>query len=260
MRTSLIITTYNWPKALEITLMSVENQSKYPDEIIIADDGSTEETKIVIDKWRKKIKIPIIHSWQEDLGFRAAASRNLAISKSSGEYIIMIDGDLILHPNFIIDHIKHSKKNQFTIGTRVLLKKDYSEELLRHENANFHVETKKIISNHKNKINNSLLSFLFSYHTSSYNQVRSCNMACFKSDLIKVNGFNEDFIGWGREDTELVVRLLNAGVLRKNIKFNTNTLHIYHKENTKKMLSINDEILLKTKINKLTYCENGILK
>ena len=87
-----------------------------------------------------------------------------------------------------------------------------------------------------------------------------CNIACFKSDLIKVNGFNENFIGWGREDTELVVRLLNSNVVRKNIKFNANTLHIFHKENTRQRLAINDEILNKTIENNLKQSENGIDK
>ncbi|WP_413997726.1 glycosyltransferase family 2 protein [Flavobacterium sp. W1B] len=260
MTTTLLITTYNWPEALEVVLMSIENLIVMPDEIIIADDGSTKETEILIKKWQDRLKIPVIHSWQEDLGFRAAASRNKAIAKSSGDYIIMIDGDLILHPNFIKDHITHCKTNQFTIGTRVLLKEDYSKQLLTEKKINFSVSSDNISANYKNTINNSLLSKLISYTTTSHKQVRSCNMACFKSDLIKVNGFNEDFIGWGREDTELVVRLLNAKIIRKNIKFNANVLHIFHSENSKKMLPTNDLILKNTMTKKLNRCQNGLDK
>lgn len=260
MNTTLLVTTYNWPEALNCTLQSIANQSVMPNEIIIADDGSTKETFDLIEKWQKKIKTPIIHSWQEDQGFRAAASRNKAIAKSSGEYIIMIDGDLLLHPEFIKDHIKHSKHNQFTIGTRVLLTEEYSKELLLNDLPSFKVSGKDIISNSKNRINNSFLSNLISYKTLSHKQVRSCNMACFKSDLLKVNGFNEDFIGWGREDTELVVRLLNANIKRKNIKFNANVLHIYHKENSKKMLPANDVLLADVISSKLNRCLNGVDK
>jgi glycosyltransferase involved in cell wall biosynthesis len=260
MTTTLLITTYNWPKALEIVLLSVEKQTVLPDEIIIADDGSTKETEDLIKKWQKKLKTPIIHSWQEDLGFRAAASRNKAIAKSSGNYIIMIDGDLVLHPNFVKDHINHFKSNQFTIGTRVILKEEYSKQLIIEKNVNFSVNTKYILANSKNKLNNSFLSQIFSYKTKSYSQVRSCNMACFKTDLIKVNGFNEDFVGWGREDTELVVRLLNAKIIRKNIKFNANVLHIFHPENTRKMLPTNEIILEKTISEKLIRCQNGLDK
>lgn len=260
MKTTLLITTYNWPEALDITLRSIDNQTIKPTEIIIADDGSSKETQNLIEKWQTKSKTPIIHSWQEDIGFRAAASRNKAIAKSSGEYIIMIDGDLVLHPNFIENHLKHCKTNQFTIGPRVLLKENYSKSLLVEKNIDFSIKSKQILANRKNTINSSLLSKMFSHITKSDKQVRSCNMACFKNDLITVNGFNEDFIGWGREDTELVVRLLNKNIKRKNIKFNANTLHVFHKENNKKMLSTNDAILEKTRIEKLTRCKNGLDK
>lgn len=260
MKTTLLITTYNWPEALDVTLKSVENQTVKPSEIIIADDGSSEETQKLIETWQIKSKTPIIHSWQEDTGFRAAASRNKAIAKSSGKYIIMIDGDLILHPNFIENHLKHCQSNQFTIGPRVLLNEEYSKKLLLEKKIDFSIQSNEILSNRKNTINSSLLSTIFSHITKSDKQVRSCNMACFKSDLIKTNGFNEDFIGWGREDTELVVRLLNEKIKRKNIKFNANTLHIFHKENSKKMLSENDAILEKTRKEKLTRCKNGLDK
>ncbi|MDD5150980.1 MAG: glycosyltransferase family 2 protein [Flavobacterium sp.] len=260
MRTTLLITTYNWPKALDTTLKSVDNQTIKPTEIIIADDGSSEETQKLINAWQIKSKTPIIHSWQEDIGFRAAASRNKAIAKASGEYIIMIDGDLVLHPNFIENHLKHCKSNQFTIGPRVILNEEYSKRLLLEKNIDFSIKSNQILANKKNTINNSLLSKIFSHITKSDKQVRSCNMACFKNDLVKVNGFNEDFIGWGREDTELVVRLLNKNINRKNIKFNANTLHIFHNENNKKMLSINDAILKNTIMEKLTRCTNGLDK
>jgi glycosyltransferase involved in cell wall biosynthesis len=260
MTTTLIITTYNWPKALEIVLMGVENQTLLPDEILIADDGSTEETSNLIKKWQTKLKTTIIHSWQEDIGFRLATSRNKAIAKSTGDYIIMIDGDLVLHPNFIKDHVIHCNKNQFVIGTRVLLKDDYSKQLLSKKNINFSVNNNYILANSKNLINNSFLSKICSYKTTSYKQVRGCNMACFKTDLIKVNGFNEDFIGWGREDTEIVVRLLNAKIIRKNVKFNANVLHIFHPESTRKMLITNELILKKTISEKLIRCQNGLDK
>lgn len=260
MTTTLIITTYNWPKALEIVLMGVENQTLLPDEILIADDGSTEETSNLIKKWQTKLKTTIIHSWQDDSGFRLATSRNKAIAKSTGDYIIMIDGDLVLHPNFIKDHVSHCNKNQFVIGTRVLLKDDYSKQLLSKKNINFSVNNNYILANSKNLINNSFLSKICSYKTTSYKQVRGCNMACFKTDLIKVNGFNEDFIGWGREDTEIVVRLLNAKIIRKNVKFNANVLHIFHPESTRKMLITNELILEKTISENLIRCQNGLDK
>ena len=94
---SLIITTYNWEKALNQVIQSALNQTVLPGEVIIADDGSKPPTKELIQKFQKNSPIPIIHSWQEDDGFRAAMSRNKAIAKASYEYLIIIDGDIILH-------------------------------------------------------------------------------------------------------------------------------------------------------------------
>ena len=97
MNTSLIITTYNRPEALELVLLSALKQTVMPDQIIIADDGSEEKTAELIQKFIDLNKIPIIHSWQEDRGFRLSRSRNLAVSKSRDEYLIFIDGDMLLH-------------------------------------------------------------------------------------------------------------------------------------------------------------------
>ena len=118
LKTSLIITTYNWPEALLLVLKSVEEQSIRPDEVVIADDGSKEETINIIKKFSQKTKLNIIHSWQEDIGYRLSMSRNKAIKKSKGEYIVMIDGDMILHPNFIEDHINFARQRTFVQGVR----------------------------------------------------------------------------------------------------------------------------------------------
>ena len=110
---SLIITTYNWEKALELVILSSIRQSYLPVEIIVADDGSTDDTRKLIKSFCNKSPIPIIHSWQKDKGFRAAKSRNKAISKAIGDYIILIDGDMILHKDFVRDHCSFSKPGYF---------------------------------------------------------------------------------------------------------------------------------------------------
>ena len=121
MQISLIITTYNRPDALFNVLKSVESQNKLPDEVIIADDGSAETTRTLIEGFKSKSKLKIMHSFQKDIGFRAARSRNRAISKANGEYIVMIDGDMVLHKDFIYDHFRNAQIGYFVQGTRVLL-------------------------------------------------------------------------------------------------------------------------------------------
>ena len=121
MRISLIVTTYNRPDALFLVLKSVENQLIKPFEIIVADDGSDNRTKNIIDEFKSDSKINVWHSFQNDIGFRAARSRNKAIAKAKGEYVILVDGDMILHPKFILDHSRNAEPGCFIQGSRVLL-------------------------------------------------------------------------------------------------------------------------------------------
>ena len=257
MKVSLIITTYNWPGALNLTLKSAISQTRLPDEIIIADDGSTKGTKECIEKFAKTSPIPIIHSWQEDIGFRLAMSRNRAIAKARGDYIIIIDGDLILHKNFIYDHVKFAKKNQYIQGSRVLLQPKLSQFLIKEKDIKLSFFTPGI-KNRKNALYLPLLSKIFSYSTTSLKGIRGCNFSLFKEDILKVNGFDNRFIGWGREDSEFVARLINAGIKRKNLKFVAIAYHLYHPENKRATLLENEKRLQKTIEKRLTKCSDGI--
>jgi len=259
MRVSLIIATYNWPESLILALRSIEKQTIVPEEVIIADDGSTAETKEIIDKFQKDSDLNIIHSWQEDKGFRVAQSRNKAIVKSSGDYIILVDGDMILHRKFIQDHIKNAQANYFVQGSRVLLTEDKSEKILDSKRTSFSFFSTGL-KNRKNAIRSNLLSKIFSSKKNYLKGVRSCNMAFFKDDCMKVNGFNEDFIGWGREDSEFAVRLLNSGINRKNVRFNMIQFHLWHKEATRDSLGQNDATLHSAIDNHVNWCDNGISK
>ena len=100
MKTSLVIATYNWPEALELVLLSVLKQSIIPDEVLIADDGSTIETQVLIKLYSSKFQTGIKHVWQEDKGFQQTSILNKSVSESKGEYIIQIDGDIIMHKHF----------------------------------------------------------------------------------------------------------------------------------------------------------------
>jgi glycosyltransferase involved in cell wall biosynthesis len=258
-KVSLIITTYNWKEALKLTLDSIVMQTILPDEVIIADDGSTDDTRKMIDEFKKTCNIPIIHSWQEDKGFRLAQSRNKAISISKYDYIIFIDGDIILHRKFIQDHINLSKEGIYLQGSRVLLNEEFSKEIL--VNKVFkrpHIFSGKF----KNRINyfySPLLSKLFfKTKIKSHSGVRGCNFSFFKKDIIRINGFNEDFIGWGREDSEFVERLYNSGIQRRTLKFRAVQYHIFHNEGNAS--TKNNNILEKAINEKLSWCENGIDK
>ena len=136
MKITLIITTYNWHESLSLVLKSVSHQIIAPDEIIIADDGSDYKTKDLINNYNKNHELNILHSWQEDKGFRAARSRNKAILLSSGEYIVLIDGDTILHPSFVKDHIEIAEYGYFVQGSRVLISELGTQRALVTKNVN----------------------------------------------------------------------------------------------------------------------------
>lgn len=255
---SLIVSTYNWPEALNLCLISIRQQKVLPNEVIIADDGSGQETLRLIEEHAKDFPVPLIHVWQEDDGFQLSRIRNKAIARASGEYIVQVDGDLILESHFIQDHITFSKENSFVSGSRVIMKKELSEKLITTSSTRVSLFDKGLI----NVMNGVRLPFL-SEKTENYKNddiyyLRGCNMAFWRKDLVKVNGYNEAFTGWGREDNEIGLRLIHSGIQKRIIKFSGIVFHIYHPEKTRSGLNINDNIMHHTANNKLVYCEKGL--
>ena len=257
MKLTLIITTYNWPESLLLVLKSIMNQYILPDEVIIADDGSTKETKDLINNFKKDTDLNIIHSWQEDMGFRASRSRNNAIFKSSGDYIVLIDGDTILHTNFVKDHIANAESGFFVQGSRALLSEKQTKKALAEKTVNFPFFSSGL-KNRKNSIHSKFLSSIFSSKKNHLLGIKSCNMAFYKKDCLNINGFNNEFEGWGREDSEFVVRLINSGIKRKNVRFNAIQFHLWHNENSRILLEKNNAMLEDAINNRNKWCENGI--
>ena len=262
MKTTLIITTYNWTAALKTVLLSVLTQQHLPDEIIIADDGSTEETAILIALLRPQFSIPIIHSWQEDIGFRLSRSRNKAIALASHDYIILIDGDMVLDKYFIADHLKIAQPGYFVTGKRVKLGYPLSEQLLQ-----THKTTSKPLSFFSQGITRGrelsirclwLHKKLSMKSPDSITGIHGCNMAFWRQDAIDINGFNAEFEGWGPEDQEFAQRLINLGRRRKTAKFYAVAYHLAHQENCRKNLGRNEKRLKHIQMSKSIACTLGL--
>lgn len=233
MLSSLIISTYNWPEALQLCLTSVKNQLVLPTEVIIADDGSGESTKDLIASFQKSFPVPLKHVWHPDEGFRLAAIRNKAIAASETNYIIQVDGDLILHRRFVEDHLQLSKPGFFITGSRVLLSAESTLNLITHHS----IDLKKYAKGKTNFINGihsrtvrNFLAERYKIHGKHKYYVKGCNMSFWKEDLITVNGYNEAFTGWGREDSEIAIRMINAGIKKQFIKMAAICYHLHHKE------------------------------
>lgn len=259
MKTSLIITTYNWPEALELSLLSILNQKVLPGEVIVADDGSTDETRQLVEKIARFAPIEIIHSWQEDKGFRPAMSRNKAMAKAKGDYIILVDGDMVLERKFVKDHLESAKEKSFIQGSRVILSDRKTTEMIQTGDITLFAFSPGI-ENRVNSIRSRSLSKIFSKHSNFLDGIRACNCSFWKSDAVAINGFNEDFVGWGREDSDFACRLMNNGIQRQTIKFLATAYHLHHDMCSRHELKRNSELLQKTITEKRTRCENGIEK
>jgi len=256
---SLIVTTYNWPEALELTLRSALAQSLPPHEVIVADDGSKEPTRRVVESFAKKAPFPLLHSWQKDDGFRLAMSRNRAIARATGEYVVVVDGDMVLQKDFLADHADHARPGLYLQGGRVLLGPSITRELFQKRRD---PETLSLFSpdlkNRKNALRSPLLCRLFSKTSRSMKGIKGCNFSLFREDILRVNGFDNAFVGWGREDSEFVARLYNAGLKRKNLKFCAVAYHLFHPEHERDALPENDRRLRRSVEEDLVRCEDGI--
>jgi glycosyltransferase involved in cell wall biosynthesis len=256
---SLIISTYNWPEALRLCLLSVAHQSVLPDEVIVADDGSTTQTADLIEAFRASFPVKLIHVWHEDDGFRLAKIRNKAIAASSCDYIIQIDGDLILHKHFVKDHLAIRKQGTFIAGSRVLMNKELSERMVQEQKSRIDVFESRL-KNLSNRFSITWISRQMAdwYGSQNIFSLRGCNMAFWKKDLIHVNGYNEVFHTWGREDSEIAARLLNSGIKKRALKFGGVVFHIFHPEADRTRFQEANDFLLDSVKRKTVYCEHGL--
>lgn len=258
MNVSLVITTYNWKEALDLVFKSVTRQTVLPDEVLIADDGSKADTAELIAAWAKRLPIPVHHVWQEDNGFRAARARNRAIARARGDYMVLVDGDMVLHSHFIEDHRRAARRGFFIQGARLLTGPTTAKRMLEEGITELGFFTPDV-TRRRHTIRNRLLSWLVLQRTHrNQKAIRGCNQAYWRDDLIKVNGFNELMVGYSREDNELAVRLYNAGVARKNLKFAGLAIHLHHTSRRRAGPNPNDVLFEEAIKNKSKWCDLGL--
>jgi glycosyltransferase involved in cell wall biosynthesis len=259
--TSLVVTTYNKPLFLEIVLKCILLQKMYPCEVIIADDGSTDKTRELIDRYREIFPVPLVHSWIPDEGFRVAMSRNVAIAKAKGDYIIIIDGDIMLSPLFVKDHIKYRKRGFFLTGDRSYLKEEATQRRCISLNPSFSFFTRGLNCRCRT-LHISWLHNLYKGYKGrdGRRKLISCNMSFWKSDIVAVNGFDERMTGWGCEDTELGLRFYNKGLKRRHLRGIASCVHLYHRPVQGKEDSFNKNLLLEEETLKSgnTWATKGI--
>jgi len=223
-----------------------------PDEILIADDGSGEDTRLVIDRLRKESPVPLLHIWHEDNGFRLSAIRNKAIVAATGDYIIQIDGDIVMHHRFIADHVRCARRGYYSVGSRVFQSEQRTECYLK--------SGKGLRKGGLNRRWIPWLTPLFYGEHKDPMYVRGCNMAMWRNDLLAVNGYNEDIHGWGLEDSEISLRLQNYGLRKRFLKCAAIQYHLHHPDNSRDRIQINDTIMKRALDTSYIWADNGIIK
>ncbi|TLY48030.1 MAG: glycosyltransferase [Gammaproteobacteria bacterium] len=247
---SVIITTYNRPDALRLILLALTQQTLLPNEVIIADDGSGIETRLLIEQLSKQLNYPFKHVWQKDEGFQAAKIRNKAVLYANNNYLIFLDGDCIPFPDFIEQHRLLAEPHWFVSGHRVLLNKKFTQKILKEFLPIYKDSTQQWLLHYFHHQTNRLfpllripLNKLRKLTFRRWQGAKSCNLGLWKKDFLTVNGFDESFIGWGYEDSDLVIRLIRAGVKRKSGKFAIPVIHLWHQQNDRKKEQINLNLL-----------------
>ncbi len=248
MRISIIISTYNRPDALMCVLGSLNQQDCMLFEVVVADDGSTEDTKLAIDQFREKAKYTIHHVWQKDEGFRLAQIRNKAVAKSSEEYLIFLDGDCVVFPDYISKHIELAELGYFVRGSRIMLSEDYTNEFIAKEIQTSDITLGKLFQLKLGKKINRILPLarlklgtIRKLKKTAWYGAKGCNIAIWRSDYYAVDGFDERYVGWGREDSDIVIRLIRNNVYRKEGIYAVSVLHLWHKESDRASLTKNDD-------------------
>lgn len=256
MKITLIVTTYNWPEALRLSLESIKQQTRVPDEVIVADDGSGGATRQLIEQMRQDFPCPLYHSWIPDQGFRAALSRNEAVRRySTGDYLIFIDQDIILDRHFVADHEAMAEPGCFVAGGRAKLLPELTSRLTHGENLHLGFFTHGL-TRRANLIHalwlHPLTKYLYSWKP-LYG--RSANMAVWRDDFYKTNGFDNQLTGYGVEDIDLFNRLLNMGLRKKYAQFCAISYHLYHRRG--KVVDHNREIAFGQNPHR-TFCPVGL--
>ncbi|MEO7068548.1 MAG: glycosyltransferase family 2 protein [Rhodanobacter sp.] len=257
MHISVAVITYNSPMALELVLRALAEQTELPFEVIVTDDGSGPATQQLVERMARDYPVRLIHLWQPDDGARMSRARNRAIVAARGDYVILLDGDMVVERHFIADHHAFARRGCFVQGSRVLTDKYLTLRMLdgRVVMPDFFSGG---IERRRHTLRLPMIARWYAAPGRKQRGIKSCNMAFWRDDLLRLNGFNEAMTGWGREDTELAIRAFHAGLLRRDVRFSALATHLYHSTRKRLVCNPNDQIVDDTRARRLIRCALGI--
>ena len=264
---SVIFTTYNHPKWLEKTLWGFAVQTYRDFEIIVADDGSGDETREVIEKMQLQTDVPIRHLWQEDDGFQKCRILNKAIVASKGEYLIFTDGDCIPHPDFVRNHVELARENTMLSGGNFKLPLDVSRAITREDIVNGNSTRPSWLLRHgvpftprlAKLISNPVLGAILDALTITRATWYGHSSSTWKKHVLDTNGFDER-MQYGGQDREFGERLMNLGLKSRQVRYRCSCVHLNHGRGYARPESIAKDRAIRehTRKQRLTRTEYGI--
>lgn len=251
---SVIITIYEKYEYLEMVLLALAQQDCDINklEVIVAEDGESLKIAALVANIQSKLPYPLVHVHHLDQGFRTAMIRNKAVAQSRGDYLIFLDGDCVPPFFFIRRHLKLAEAGYFVNGNRILLREAFTAKVLANKMPIYCWHFIDCLRERWLGGCNRCLPWLFLplwflrkiWSVGKWQGAKSCNLAIWRSDFLTVNGFDEKYIGWGYEDSDLVVRLFHAKIARKIGNFAVPVIHLWHKEAVRDNAGSNYKLLL----------------
>ena len=266
LQASLFVSTYEMPKHLELVCAGLARQSAQDFEIFFCDDGSSDETAQLIRSFQNSVKIPVHHVWQEHKGFRKCRILNQALRRASGEICIFLDGDCIPHKDYVRDHLDQQELGRYLAGRRVELGPVFSSQLTVSEIQSGLLDKpslkllKSVVKGDSEYFNRSIrISYPPLRKLLKMDRVvdlKGCNYSVPKAALESINGFDESYEGYGREDTDVEIRLQNSGLKIKSLKGMALQYHVWHPR--RNFTPANDEKLEELRKTGRVLCTQGL--
>ncbi|HEV8511966.1 MAG TPA: glycosyltransferase [Cyclobacteriaceae bacterium] len=262
---SVIISYYKNLQNLEIILLALNKQTaKGSFEVIVSEDDDAKETIDFINQQRSMLSYPLLHVSQADEGFRKCKALNASVVRATTDFIIFIDGDCVPHKKLVKEYIKAKRAGRILYGRRVMLNERISSQLLKNKKLSSLNFFNLLISGCKRVEEGLYLKIIPQYFKKKDSaRLLGCNMGIFKSDLVAINGFDEDYVApGGGEDTDIEWRLEALKSIEfYSMKYRAIVYHLYHIERFSTAMEIKTRAIVDRKIQLGFFiCKNGIEK
>ena len=253
---SLVIGTFNQPKTLAKALDGLRQQTHWPEEVLISDDGSDDVTRELVKRFAAGSPVPVKHIWHPHDGFRKTIILNKTVAAATGDYLIFTDGDCVPHPKFVADHAALAEAGCWVQGRRCFVREEFVPEF---EACKIPAWGWMLAGKITGAAKGIRWPIPIIHRDTKQRGIIGCNMAFWRDDIIAVNGFDEDYTGWGTgEDSDIGTRLYHLGRRRKFVYGRAITFHLNHPPAPRGHHAASLARLAETIASRKVRCEHGI--